>query len=100
MTEPIVDEDIDLEAIEDARFEQELTEFVSTLPAPTADEMRRYEDKMAMLEQIRLDVFGPPKPIEWEHNDRIDYVYVEPFTAYKVSGSSEKYWQHNTKYIN
>lgn len=81
-------EDIDLEALEDEAFHRELAETVATLPIPSEEELQRYADKMKMLDDIRLEVFGPPKPIEWEHDDSMDFKYVEPFQAYKLSGGS------------
>lgn len=81
-------EDIDLEALEDEAFHRELAETVATLQIPSEEELQRYADKMKMLDDIRLEVFGPPKPIEWEHDDSMDFKYVEPFQAYRLSGGS------------
>lgn len=80
--------DLDLEALDDEQFHRELTDMVTTLPAPSDDELQRYADKMKMLDDIHIEVFGPPKPIEWDHDDSMDFKYVEPFQAYRVSGGS------------
>ena len=76
-----VDEDVDMEAVEEVLFHQELNDFVSSLQPPTQQELDIYEEKMKFLESIRLEVFGVPKPVEWEPDATIDYAYVEPYQS-------------------
>ena len=87
-------EDIDIEAIEDAAFHQELSETVALLSAPTEEQQSRYDEKMRFLDSIHLEVFGAPKTLEdWEHDGRIDYTYVEPYQSNYSVNRSANYWQ-------
>lgn len=81
-------EDVDPEALDDELFHQELTDTVATLPVPTHVHLLRYANKMKMLDDIHIEVFGPPKPIEWDHDDSMNFKYVEPFHSYQVSSGS------------
>ena len=81
-------EDLDMEDLDDEQFHRDLSETVATLPGASSEDMQRYADKMKMLDDIHIEVFGPPKPIEWDHDDSMDFKYVEPFQAYRLSGGS------------
>ena len=88
-----IEEDIDIETVEDNLFHQELSELVSTFAEPTQEQQTRYNEKMAFLESVRLEVFGPPKPVEWEHDAIVDYKYVEPYNSTYSVNRSATYWQ-------
>lgn len=81
-------DDLDMEDLDDEQFHRDLSETVATLPGASSEDMQRYADKMKMLDDIHIEVFGPPKPIEWDHDDSMDFKYVEPFQAYRLSGGS------------
>lgn len=48
--------DDEMQALEDATFLDELSEYVSFLPVPTEEENNRYNDKMTFLASIRSEI--------------------------------------------
>ncbi len=46
----------ELEAMDDIRFQDELSAFVSELPAPTEEQLARYNQKMEFLASIRAEI--------------------------------------------
>ena len=72
--------DDEIQALEDAQFHEELSQFVSELPAITDDQNTRYNQLMDLLEQIRNEVFPKPAEQEWEHNEMFDSGYYHEYS--------------------
>jgi vacuolar-type H+-ATPase subunit I/STV1 len=72
----------ELEAMDDIRFQDELSAFVSELPAPTEEQLARYNQKMNFLASIRAEI--PALNVVEETTEesyavpagRYDYVYT------------------------
>lgn len=72
------------EAAEDAVFMDELTQCVATLPEPSPEAVQRYNDKLAMLENIHAELeakHGPVKETgdDWEPDSKFDDKYLHQY---------------------
>ena len=76
--EDITDDEI--QALEDARFHEELSQFVSELPTITDEQNTRYNQLMNLLDQIRNEVFPKPAEQEWDHNEMFDSSYYHEYS--------------------
>ena len=82
------DTDIDtaaLEAAEDTRFMNELSEFVATLPQPSAEAVARYEAAMTMLHNIREELGLNKVVVVDQTDDSVPYRGKYCDHAYSVS---------------
>jgi len=81
MTPEIELTEAELEAMDDIRFQDELTAAVAELPIPTEEQNTRYNEKMAFLASIRAEI--PALNVVEETTEesyavpagRYDYVY-------------------------
>ena len=73
------------EAAENARFEAEVTEFLNSLPEPTAEDNARYEEKMAYLAEIRKQIGLDKEVIIEDTDDSVPYRGKYCDHAYSVS---------------
>ena len=81
----------ELEAMDDIRFQDELSAFVSELPAPTEEQLARYNEKMEFLASIRAEI--PALNVVEETTEesyavpagRYDYVYTMGTIWNKIS---------------
>ena len=83
-----IDTDIDtaaLEAAEDTRFMNELSEFVATLPQPSAEAVARYEAAMTMLHNIREELGLNKVVVVDQTDDSVPYRGKYCDHAYSVS---------------
>ena len=72
--------DDELQALDDAQFHNELTQFLSELPPLDSDAEQRYTQQMNLLDQIRSEVFPTPPEPEWNHNDTFDTRYYHEYS--------------------
>lgn len=68
-------DEVDIEALQDAQFHLELTDYVATLPVATNEQLTAYEEKMRLLDSIRSEVFPAPVEPEWDHSEMYDSKY-------------------------
>jgi hypothetical protein len=83
-----IDTDIDtaaLEAAEDTRFMNELSDFVATLPQPSAEAVARYEAAMTMLHNIREELGLNKVVVVDQTDDSVPYRGKYCDHAYSVS---------------
>lgn len=74
--------DDEVQAMEDATFQDELTEYVATLPGLTVEELAKYDNKVKLLESIRSEIESLNPKVVDEVTEyypipagRYDYVY-------------------------
>jgi len=72
--------DDEIQALEDAKFHEELSQFVSELPTITDEQNTRYNQLMNLLDQIRNEVFPKPAEQEWDHNEMFDSGYYHEYS--------------------
>lgn len=71
----------ELEALQDAMFHVEQSEYVASLPTASPEQEEAYNVKMKLLEDIRNEVFPAPAEPEWNHNDSYDSRYAYEYSV-------------------
>lgn len=71
--------DDEIQALEDAQFHEELSQFLSELPTATEEQNTRYNQQLNLLDQIRNEVFPKPAEQEWNHNEMFDSGYYHEY---------------------
>ena len=72
------------EAAEDAAFMDELTQYVATLPEPSPDDLKRYQEKMDYLAGIHAELEAKRGPVketgdDWEPDSKFDDKYLHQY---------------------
>ena len=73
-------------ADEDAQFLSELSEYVATLPEPSADSQKRYAEMIVIFDEVHAEIEAARKPVkqvgdDWNPTELMDSKYLEPYNV-------------------